>query len=114
MSPEALLHPKHVPHPELNLLFSLLCSFLISIFGKISVQFGSQTNRVSQFVLCIMVTVNERVLKVCLCMFLQILHFLQGHKNADASLLVKNMSAMRSRHIFAKIQSSMPIAAALP
>lgn len=67
----------------------------------------------SQFVLCITATVLSTFSKK-VCMFLQILRSQQGHENADASPVVKNLSVMRSRHIFARIQSSKPIAVALP
>ena len=66
----------------------------------------------SQFALCIIATVSELFLKVFI--FLQILHFLQHHKSADASLLAEDISVMRSRHVFAKVQASVPSAAALP
>lgn len=61
---------------------------------------------------CVSVIVSELFLKIFT--FLQILHFLQCHKSADASLLAEDMSVMRSRHVFAKVQSSVPSAAALP
>lgn len=61
---------------------------------------------------CVSVIVSELFLKIF--MFLQILHFMQHHKSDDASLLSKDMSVMRSRHVFAKVQSSVPSAAALP
>lgn len=59
--------------------------------------------------LCITVTVDELFLEFCACFYRYA--FLIG---ADASLLVKNMSVMRSRQALAKTHSSMPIAAALP
>lgn len=61
---------------------------------------------------CVSVIVSELFLKIF--MFLQILHFMQHHKSDDASLLSKDMSVMRSRHVLAKVQSSVPSAAALP